>query len=98
MRKINWSLEYPDERIIHQIVDRAMELYNAVQVDDDRTTCLMDITACHLNACPLDLQKLLDADDGNFAHDVLGIRRHINRNTAQLEDCFIPRCAKPQPN
>jgi hypothetical protein len=55
----------------------------------------MDITACHLNGCKLDLAKLLAADDFNFAHDVLGIRRHIDRETGQLMNCFRPRFAKP---
>ena len=42
----------------------------------------------------LDLQKLLDAPDGDFGHDVFGIRRHINRQTGELENCFLPRCAR----
>jgi hypothetical protein len=54
----------------------------------------MDITACHLNGCPLRLGELLGADDANFAHDVFGIRRHLNRETGKLEDCFCPRYAE----
>lgn len=45
------------------------------------------------SGCELDLQKLLDAPDGDFGHDVFGIRRHINRQTGELGDCFLPRCA-----
>lgn len=51
----------------------------------------MDITACHLNGNPLKLAQLLGADDINFNHDVFGIRRHLNRETGKLEDCFSPR-------
>lgn len=54
---------------------------------------MMDITATHLNGCPLDLQRLLDADDGSFAHDVFGIARHLDRDTCQLGGCFLPRFA-----
>ena len=53
----------------------------------------MDLTACHSNGCPLKLSELLAADSFNFAHDVFGIRRHINRETGRLENCFSPRFA-----
>ena len=41
-----------------------------------------------------ELEELLHADGFDFTHDVWGIRRHINRKTGQLEDCFTPRYAK----
>ncbi|MGU2439534.1 DUF6874 family protein [Burkholderia cenocepacia] len=53
----------------------------------------MDLTACHANGCPMEWEHLNAADDFTLAHDVGGIRRHINRRTGQLEDCFLPRCA-----
>ena len=40
----------------------------------------------------LDLQRLLDADDLTFAHDFLGIYRHLNRDKLELMDCWLPRC------
>lgn len=61
-----------------------------------RTEFRMDITAVHCNGCPLNLQKLLDFDDFNFLHDVYGISRHVNRETGELKDSFLPRCAMPQ--
>ena len=62
----------------------------------DALTCDMDITACHVNCMALDLDALLQADDFNFGHDVCGIARHINRETGQLEDWFVPRFALKQ--
>lgn len=53
----------------------------------------MDILAAHLNGCRLDLLALLAANGLDFAHDVRGITRHVNRRTGALEDCFLPRCA-----
>jgi len=53
----------------------------------------MDITACHNHACVLDLQRLSEAVDSDFLHDVGGIRRHLNRETLELENCFVPRHA-----
>jgi hypothetical protein len=60
-----------------------------------KTDLMMDITACHCNGNPLDLEKLLAADDFNFLHDVGGIRRHLNRTTGKLLECFSPRCSLP---
>ena len=56
----------------------------------------MDLAAAHEDV-GLDLQKLLDADDANFGHDINGIARHLNRETRKLEGCFLPRCALPRP-
>ena len=66
-------------------------------IDYKAMDCDMDITACHANGNPLRLAELLSADDFNFCHDVLGIRRHINRETGQLENCFVPRFSCPEP-
>jgi hypothetical protein len=60
----------------------------------DVQTAAMDITACHLNGCPLRLRDLLNADDFNFAHDLFGINRHLNHETGKLEHCFRPRFAE----
>ena len=56
----------------------------------------MDVTACHVNGCKLDLNGLLKADDFNFAHDISGIMSHIDRTTGKLEDHFLPRYARGQ--
>ena len=83
-----------DLKLIHKIIARAMnmDIFSGV----DRLDMEMDISACHANGNPLDLQRLLDADDFNFLHDVGGIRGHLNRKTGKLTDCFRPRCSKPQ--
>lgn len=51
---------------------------------------LMDLSAVH-EKTPLDLERLYAADAVNFAHDLGGIRRHLNRETLELEDHFLPR-------
>lgn len=88
---INWKVTKQEAELISQIVRRAMQ--HIPNYPDDFQTCSMDITACHANGNPLDLQNLLDAPDLDFSHDVLGIRRYINRNTGKLEDFFSPRCS-----
>lgn len=81
--------------IINQIANRAVAMANNYGVAYDKMTAFMDIDACHSSGMPLQLGALLEADEANFAHDVFGIRRHINRRTGQIEGCFVPRFAMP---
>jgi hypothetical protein len=45
------------------------------------------------DACPIDWERLLAADDYNFSHDISGLDRHMNRETLKLEGFFVPRFA-----
>lgn len=82
-----------DQQKITSIAKRAVSLAASNGIEYGLMTADMDITACHCNGMELDLDKLAAADDSNFAHDVFGIRRHIDRETGQLKDCFVPRYA-----
>lgn len=78
---------------IRAIVDRYESVVGA-EVTVDRLSLMMDLEACHCNACPLDLVSLHEtARDYDLVHDVAGIARHLNRETAELEDFFRPRYA-----
>ena len=74
-----------------KIAKRAVSMAKDLGFKYDQMTAIMDISACHSNGNPLKLQELLDADDFNFGHDVFGIRQHIDRETGQLQNCFVPR-------
>lgn len=80
--------------VILEICQRAGKHFTPEEYD--RTTMIMDIEACHSNGCELDLGRLLSAPDYDFIHDIAGIRRHIDRTTGQLTDCFVPRTALQQ--
>lgn len=80
-------------RTIAKIAARACTLAAAHGVKYEHIDAMMDVEAAHA-VCALDLDALLAADDGNFRHDVFGIRRHLNRQTKQIEDCFLPRFAR----
>lgn len=80
--------------VIRKIVKRAAALFRLYGADYPAMTCEMDLTACHANCNRLDLDRLMLADDFNFLHDVAGIRRHINRETGELMDCFVPRYSR----
>lgn len=89
---IKWNVTGEDEDLIRQIVSRA--------IDDNKDLIIyradseMDLTACHLNGCPLKLKEFLAADEANFGHDFFGIRRFLDRETGKLTNCFLPRFYK----
>jgi len=86
---IKWNITTKEMEIIEAIVDRAIKLDALCSIS--KSTLAMDITACHANGNPLNLIELLNANNGNFCHDIYGINRYINRETGKLQDCFLPR-------
>jgi hypothetical protein len=92
----NFNTSREQLELISKIADRAHDLEHGAGArhhGQETMTWLMDLSAV-MNSCPIDLAALLAADDANFAHDVFGIRRHIDRETGELGDCFLPRFAK----
>ncbi len=83
------SFDVPKELlpVISKIAKRARKL----GFDRDQVSIMMDLEATHANGCPMDFGRLLEADDFNLLHDVGGIARHLNRETGELEDYFLPR-------
>lgn len=79
-----------EEEAVKVIIDR---MIGQGFITVDPMDIHMDLSATHYN-CPLDLIKMSQADDFNMIHDVTGIARHLNRKTGELENCFLPRCAK----
>ena len=77
--------------LIMNIVDRGWDKMKKNY--SDKLSMMMDISTADEDY-PLKLQELLDADDGNFYHDLIGIGNNLNRQTKKLENCFIPRYAK----
>ena len=93
---ITWTKDKATMDLENQIARRAVKMAIDVCEGDfsyKQMDALMDIDACHSNGCPLKLQELLETNDVNFAHDVFGIRRHIDRTTGKLQNCFLPRYA-----
>ena len=92
---LEWKATKEEYKLIKAIVDRAWGEVKAGY--KDRLSLFMDLEAVHSNGCPLDFEKLLAFEDGDFYHDIWGIRNNINRNTGKLGCHFLPRCAKPTP-
>jgi len=53
---------------------------------------MMDIEYAN-DDIPLDLEKFLAFDDGDFGHDIFGIVANFNRETLRMDNSFVPRCA-----
>ena len=85
-----------DHMLIRQIAERAASLYERVNGTKPKPEYIAsELHIVHREIVPLDLQRLLDADDGNFAHDIGGIHRHLTiGNPSTLSDCFMPRFAR----
>lgn len=58
----------------------------------ERITLLMDIENAD-KVFNLKLDELLNADDGNFTHDIIGIMANIDRNNPTDFNFFVPRYA-----
>ena len=91
---INWDTTQEDAEVIAEIAKRVNSMATKTGFTYDVMAASMDITATHRNGCPLKLGELLGADEFNFAHDTLGILHHIDRESGQLTDCFVPRYAQ----
>jgi CxxC motif-containing protein len=91
MRQVSFAVKKDEARIISKIAARAVSLAAAHGIDYEFVDADMDITATHVNGCPLKLDDLLAADEFNFGHDVFGIRNCLDRETGKLTRCFLPR-------
>lgn len=84
------KLTREDYELCFKIVNRAMEMGF---YQDNRVTAHMDVTnaAKYWN---MRLEDWLNADDFNFAHDIVGIYDNIVRQTPiEFANYFVPRFA-----
>lgn len=84
-----------EKATVDRIVVRAVAMYAAAGYPRRALDIRMDIEAVHART-PLRLQELAEADDFNFAHDIGGIARHLDRRTGLLTGHFEPRFARPE--
>ena len=93
---VNFDVTKEEAKLIQAIALRAdNEVFNGWTTQSIMDT-EMDITATHANGCQLKLKELLMAKPFDFAHDVGGIRKFLDRNTGQLLGYFLPRFAQKQ--
>ena len=91
MSKISFNVTAEEADLITRIAMRGAEVLGDKV---DKLSLAMDLAACHANGCPLRLEDLLVAEKTAFIHDITGIMRHMDRETGELGNCFVPRLAK----
>jgi len=79
------KLSKRDLELIHKIAERASKLLKLPLLSVE-----MDLTAVH-SVSPLRLEDFLNAERIDFAHDVYGIQKNIDRSTGKLKNFFEPR-------
>ena len=89
---LSWETENAKYAIIDDIATRALAA--GIIGNSGRLTLLMDLKNVNDKVCELDFEALLKAEESEFAHDICGIQRNINRETGKLENCFRPRFAR----
>lgn len=91
---INWNASKLEYKFAAKIAARAIEC--GVYRETEYEVAEMDVIACHMAGCHLDLERLLAAERGEFIHDLGGIRKHIDRKTGELGGFFVPRFAESE--
>ncbi len=89
---VQFNSPTPDQ--MDRIYDRVLKMAGH-HAEIDRMSFAMDMAAANGGNGNqfIDFDRLLAADNMNFAHDVFGIMRHIDRTTGHLGGCFVPRFA-----
>ncbi|QPJ61677.1 MAG: hypothetical protein G3M70_07170 [Candidatus Nitronauta litoralis] len=99
MNQIEFAELTKEETVLmEKILKRAEPLFeNKINPEEITTHIGMNLRAVHA-VCPLDFRKLHGFNDFSFAHDIIMIDMKLNKETGELEEFFLPRCAKPQSN
>lgn len=86
---VSFKVTKAERELIKQIAARAdKELFGTHGRNEDTQ---MDLCATIAQGVPLRLEELLAADKFNFAHDIGGIYRNLDRETGLLVGGFLPR-------
>jgi hypothetical protein len=90
--QISFEVSAADAIGIKQVIQKAVSLKLIKRTE--RMHHEMNLCAVVAQGCPIDFARMLDNNArGNFdfAHDLFGIDRHIDRSTGRLSGCFVPR-------
>lgn len=96
MKQMHKVIQLHEVALIRAIVRRAAEVCDQLgHPPPDPLELFADLAACHAAICRLRLDELRQARVDHFAHDVFGIRDHLDRTAGRLRDGFTPRYAAP---
>jgi hypothetical protein len=83
-----------ENNLIVRIARRAgREVFPKHGISQTPLITVLDVSFTHGKVCPLDLCRFLEAGEANFAHDILGITRYLDREAGKFENGFTPRYA-----
>lgn len=88
---IDWNRSSTEEVLA---INRIAKMAKTLDGSLDLLRVQMDLEACHTHGCPLDLERMANGQKGDLMHDVSGIAAHLDRETGELLDCFVPRFAR----
>ena len=88
--KTQQEITVEELKLISKIAKRFVDQTRFSDAPIDFMGLTMDIECTH-EINPLDLQGLFLAKQSDFFHDIGGIYRNFNRETLQLDNCFLPR-------
>lgn len=87
---VSFSVTRAEALLIAKILARCEQA--GVTDPADRLRHDMNLSACIAQGCPLDLERMADWPRMfDVGHDVIGIDRHIDRDTGTLQGHFLPR-------
>jgi hypothetical protein len=92
MVKFNTSKK--ESYLIELICRRGWPLIVAAEVPMQLLDLEMVISTVHKNGTPLDLERLLVAQENSFRHDIFGIIGHFEMATGTLKNHFLPHAYK----
>ena len=77
------------------VAKRMRQVLLSFGIEENQLSAMMDLDYIN-DIIPLDFDRLQNCDNNTFLHDVIGIRNNWNRQTKQMDNCFLPKCAKGQ--
>lgn len=86
------ELELNEFELIVDIIERADKLNI---IEHSKETLTLDIVIAD-KEFDLQLEQLLNADDFNFSHDIVGIQNNIDRANMKMTGIFVPRYASSE--
>lgn len=82
-----------DDELIFKIAQRAEdEIFKKYNINQLPIHTAEDLYMCHSYGCYLDLQKLFNLPEFDFANDIIGISSNLNRETGEIDN-FLPKSA-----
>lgn len=84
----------PSRPEMEGVVQRAVFHYSEFGVVLDPLRLMLDLSAAKSSIPTINFEALLESEDDDFAHDISGVIKNLNRETGHLENNFLLRCVR----